>query len=184
VRKGHESAWWSRARGLPKDVHASWLDSLTAQPGRPARILAWGTTPEGWCIGSPAALSYTGGIGWEHVGWHEIERGDWEAEPRRLSWVEYVGGGESTRPASVELTEPGRLPELFRERISASIAVQKFVAISGERGVLVTARRALGPAGEISWHGTLSKGLGRGSAGIREAVDQATAAVRSEYDLL
>jgi hypothetical protein len=184
VVKGRESAWWTRARGLPKDVHASWLASLTAQPGRPGRILAWGTSPEGQCIGSPAALSYRVDDDWEHVGWHEIERGDWEAEQRRLSWSQYVGADESTRAVSLDLTEPGRLPELFRERISASIAVQKFVAISGERGVLVTARRALGPSGEISWHSTLTKGLTRRTVGVQEAVDQATAAVRSEYDLL
>jgi hypothetical protein len=183
VVKGRESAWWSRARGLPKDVHSAWLKSLVEQPGRPARILAWGTSSEGWCIGSPAALSYRRDGVWHHVGWHEIERGDWEAEQRRLSWSQYVGADESTRAVSVVLTEPGRLPELFRERISASIAIQKFVAISGERGVLVTARRALGPSGEIIWHGTVTKGLSRRTESVQEAVDQATAAVRSEYDL-
>jgi hypothetical protein len=183
VVKVRESAWWSRARGLPKDVHAGWLTSLIAQPGRPARILAWGTSAEGWCIGSPAALSYQIDREWLHVGWHEIERGDWEAEQRRLSWSQYTGADESTRAVSVDLIQPGRLPELFRERISASIAIQKFVAISGERGVLVTARRALGPSGQISWHGTATKGLGRRADGVQAGIDQAIAAVRSEYDL-
>ena len=181
--KGRESPWWSRARGLPRDVHASWSASLLSQPGRPARILAWARSPDGWCIGSPSALSYPEAEHWEHLGWHQIERGDWEAEQRRLSWSQYIGDGESTRDVSVELTEPGRLPELFRERISASIAVQKFIAIAGERGVLVTARRALGPSGEIVWRSTLSKGLSRRTPGVQEAVDRATAAVRSEYDL-
>ena len=60
---------------------------------------------------------------------------------------------------SLELIEPGRLPELFRERISATIAVERFVPLAGERGVIIAARRDLGGSGAVVWHGTLTRGL-------------------------
>ena len=112
--KARRAAWWSRSRGLPSVIAESWKASLAAQPGRSARILAWATTPVGFCIASPAALSYGSEDGWEHIGWHEIERGGWNAELRTLSWVLYVGPGQAALRGSLELIEPGRMPELFR----------------------------------------------------------------------
>jgi hypothetical protein len=181
--KARRSAWWSRSRGLPSVIDEPWKASLAAQPGRSARILAWATTPVGFCIASPAALSYGNEDGWEHIGWHEIERGGWNAELRTLSWVLYAAPGRAAVRGSLELIEPGRMPELFRERISATIAVEKFVPLSGERGVTIAARRDLGRAGAVSWHGTLTRGLSWHTNGVPAAVDQAMEQVRAEYDL-
>jgi hypothetical protein len=177
------SAWWSRSRGLPGAVYDSWQASLAAQPARLGRILAWATSQTGFCIASPATFSYGNENGWEHVGWHEIEHGSWNAERSRLSWVRYAAAGEAPSRGSLELTEPGRIPDLFRERILATIAVEKFVPLSGERGVTVTARRDLGRRGAVSWHGTLTRGLSWQTEGVPAAVDQAMEEVRAEYKL-
>src|SRR3712207_4000925 len=109
------SAWWSRSRGMPRETYAAWRASLAQIPGRPARILAWANGPDGLVIGSPAALSLTAHGAWTHLGWHEIERGGWNAETATLAWTLHGG-----RRGSVRLDEPGRLPELFRERIAAT----------------------------------------------------------------
>ena len=170
------SPWWSRTRGLPATTHQSWRTEIAAQPGAPARILAWARADPGYCIGSPALLSVGDEDGWRHVGWHRIEHGGWNAENRTLSWSEYGG-----RRGRVSLSAPGRLPELFRERVAASIAVERFVPVAGERGVTVTARRELGGEGELSWHSTLTRGLTWSSVGVTETAEQAMAALRSEY---
>ena len=180
--EGRRSAWWSRSRGLPDAVYESWKSSLTTQPGRPARILAWATTQAGFCIASPATFSYGNDDAWQHIGWHEIERGGWNAELRKLSWVPYAAPGQAPARGSLALTDSGRMPEVFRERISATIAVERFVPLSGERGVTITARRDLG-GGAVSWHGTLTRGLSWQAAGVPAAVDQAMEEVRAEYDL-
>jgi hypothetical protein len=175
------SRWWSRARGLPRDVHASWVASMAAEPGRPARILAWaagGAPVERFCIGSPAVLSAGGVEAWQHVGWHRIERGGWNDELHQLSWVQLDG-----RRGSVQLDAPGRLPELFRERIEATIVVRQFVPLAGERGVTVSARRDLGAGGGIDWHTSLTRGLSSQDAEVQRAVDDALAATRAEYDM-
>jgi hypothetical protein len=177
-RSAAGSAWWSRSRGLPRAAYASWRESLAATPARPARILAWAAGPGDFVIGSPAALSWGGGEGWTHVGWHEIERGGWNTETGALSWTLHGG-----RRGSVTLDRPGRLPELFRERIAATIALERFVPVAGDRGVIVTARRDLAADGVISWHSSLTRGLTWHSDGVQAAAARAMAELRSEYDL-
>ena len=181
--EARHSAWWSRSRGLPTAVYDSWKASLAAEPGQVNRILAWAASATGFCIASPATFSYGNENAWKHIGWHEIERGGWNAELRRLNWVLYAAPGVAPVRGSLELTEPGRMPELFRERVLATIAVEKFVPLSGERGVTVTARRDLGQRGTVSWHGTLTRGLSWQTQGVPAAVDQAMEQVRAEYDL-
>jgi hypothetical protein len=170
--------WWSKTRGLPATAFDSWLASMRAVPERPTRVLAWAESVEGFVIGSAAVLSHGGDGGWLHVGWHEIERGGWNAETRKLSWTQYGG-----RRGSLELTGAGRLPELFRERVAASIVVERFVPIVGDRGVVVNGRRdlaATSPA--VSWHATLGRGLTWRTPGLEETVDRAMAELRAEYD--
>ena len=157
-------------------MHESWRSEVVAQPGVPARILAWARADPGYCIGSPALLSVGDLDGWRHVGWHRVEHGGWNAENRTLSWTEYGG-----RRGRVTLSEPGRLPELFRERVAASIAVEQFVPVSGERGVTVTARRELTRDGGLSWHSTLTRGLTWSTEGVAETAEQAMTALRAEY---
>ncbi len=155
---------------------------MTELQGRSARILAWARMPDGYCIGSPALLSYGGDDGWQHVGWHEIQRGGWNAELGELSWTEVAEPDEIARRRTIPLTEPGRLPELFRERVAATIAVERFVPIAGERGVIVTARRDLGRDGSISWHSSLTRGLTWQTEGVRDTAERAVEELRTEYD--
>ena len=169
-------------RGLPAEMHASWRTSLRDRDGAPTRILAWARSSDGYVVGSLAVLSLgaaeagADGAGWRHLGWHEIEHGGWNAESRSLSWTLYGG-----RRGRVELADPGRLPELFRERVAASIVVERFVPIRGERGVTVTARRDLGASAAVSWHSTLTRGLSWSGEGVAEEAARACAELQSEY---
>src|SRR5919112_4787998 len=163
--------WWSKGRGLPTATYQSWLDSMQGHPGREARILAWARTPSGVCIGSPSMFSYGNESAWRHVGWHQIEHGGWNSETHKLSWSTYEG-----RREFLELAEPGRMPELFRERVSASIVAERFVPIAGERGVTVSGRRDLAEASPaITWHQTLGRGLSWNSDEVRKAANVALA---------
>ena len=75
------------------------------------------------------------------------------------------------------------LPELFRERVEATIVVRQFVPLAGERGVTISARRPLGAGGPLVWHTSLTRGLTWQTAGVREAVDDALAETRAEFDM-
>jgi len=116
---------------------------------------------------------------WVHLGWHEIERGGWDEETGELSWTRYAGS-----PGSVRLTEPGRVPEVFRERVAASIVLEKFVPIRNGRGVLLSGRRDLAEGDvTITWNSSLGRGLTWQMEGVQEATDEAIAQVRTEYDM-
>ncbi len=171
--------WWSKSRGLPAETYDAWRASLAADAPGPARILAWAEAESGHVVAGPAVLS-VGDLdgGFVHVGWHQIENGSWNSETRQLSWAQYGG-----RRGSVRLTAPGQLPEVFRERIAASIAVERFLPVTGERGVVLNGRRDLAAADpKIEWHATLGRGLSWRTPGLREAVDAALAELRLEYD--
>ncbi len=176
---GKTGKWWSKTRGLPKSAYDSWAAALGAQPGRQVRILAWARAKDGYGVGSPSALSYGDEPGWTHIGWHQIEQGGWDTDTSRLAWTLYGG-----RRGSIELSEPGRLPELFRERVAASIVLEKFVPILGNRGVTISGRRDLSHGDvPITWNSTLGRGLTWQTEGVKAAADEAVAAVRTEYDM-
>ena len=168
--------WWSRSRGLPSAVYDAWLGSMRseARPGHPDPGVGGGSRGTSW---QSAVLSIGDADGtWQHVGWHEIESGGWNAETRQLSWARYGG-------AAVPSTHGAGLPELFRERIAASIVVERFLPVSGERGVVLNGRRDLAQARPVfEWHATLGRGLNWRTPGLRETVDEALAELRLEYD--
>ncbi|GAA3695120.1 hypothetical protein GCM10022204_08610 [Microlunatus aurantiacus] len=173
--------WWSRSRGVPPEAHAGWKKSLTEEPGRPARILAWAPTADGGLVLlSPAVVSVWREDDWRHHGWHEIERGGWNAETAQLRWQTYDG----VRGA-VALPDPARVPEVFRERVDASVVFERFVPLggTGDRGVVVSGRRDLAAgATDLTWHTTLTRGITWRTPGVRELADTALAALRHEYD--
>ncbi len=76
--------------------------------------------------------------------------------------------GARTAPSTlVPIDEPGRLLELVRERVTASVVFQRHVAIDGRRGVRVIARRAPGTAAP------------RGHLGLRVRRGRSTPTTRS-----
>ncbi|MFC7625269.1 hypothetical protein [Microlunatus sp. GCM10028923] len=174
-----KTRWWSKSRGLPAGAYASLVASLRADGQPVERILSWATTGDGFCIGFPALLSYGNEDGWTHVGWHEIESGGWNSETRRISFRAYDG-----RRGLIDLAEPARLPELFRERVAASLVVEKFIPVDGNRGVTISGRRDLADAAApIAWHSTLTRGVTWQTEGIRDLADRALEQVRTEYDI-
>ena len=52
-----------------------------------------------------------------------------------------------------------------------------------QRGVTISARRPLGAGGPLVWHTSLTRGLSWQTAGVREAVDEALAETRAEFDM-
>jgi hypothetical protein len=154
---------------------------LGQTPGRQSRLLAWTTTAEGGLVLlSPAALSVLAADGWRHAGWHEIERGGWNAETGQLRWQTYSG-----QRGAVALPDPAQVPVVFRERVAASIVFEKFVPLAdgSNRGLVVNGRRDLADGTtSIGWHATLTRGVTWRTPGVRELADAAVAAVRHEYD--
>jgi len=85
------------------------------------------------------------------------------------------------RPEHVlDVEEPGRLLELVRERVTASVVLQRHVPLEGRRGVRVIARRA--PRGDrpVEWLYEYDEGIDPDDPAVRFEAERALAAARDE----
>ncbi|GEP40681.1 hypothetical protein NPS01_43440 [Nocardioides psychrotolerans] len=86
-----------------------------------------------------------------------------------------------TRPQHrITIAEPGRLLELVRERVTASIVLQRHVAVTGRRGVRVIARRAPRGRADIAWFFEYDEGIDPEDSSVRASAEAALAAAKSE----
>ena len=131
-------------------------------------------TRDAFYIGSSPAV---------RVPWERVEAADWDRDEAvfRLSLV--GSWGEEKVVHTSALTEPGRLLELVRERVTASIVLQRHIALAGRRGVRVIGRRPPRGTGEIEWFFEYDEGIDPADPAIREASASALAAARADVGL-
>jgi len=179
-------------RGLDRSVRSRWHASAKAAGLEPGNLLGWEPTADGgYCVASVGLLSLAGSTGtdWTHIGWHRMERGGYDKDTATLHWQLYADEpGQET--GEVRLQDPGRLPEIFRDRVAASIAVEHFIALEGARkvknvepGVIISGRRDLArPDAPIEWRASLPRGLDWDVPGLRDLGEASIIRLRGEYD--
>lgn len=153
---------------------------LPAEPGE--RVLAWATGPDGVAAGGTrdALLVRRPGDPDLRLPWQEVEAADWDAEAELLRVVE-VGTFGLERPEHLlRLEEPARLLQLVRERVTASIVLQRHVAVHDGRGLTVLGRRAPSGRGGLAWFHRYDPGVDPDDPAVRRAADAATEAARAE----
>ena len=162
-------------RALDPDTDAA----LTRLVGRRPRMLAAGRGPEGEAVGLIDRLVYRSGGVWHQQFWHEVERGNWDQPTRRLRWTDIDG-----EVVEVELTETGMLPDLFNERVTASIACMRVVELDPRGTAVITARRHLGDStAPLVWRISPGKGASTQLVAGDPTVAAELARLRAEYDL-
>lgn len=166
-----------------KRLPQPWRGTLSEQLGAKPVTLAWSTTLQGLVVGMSSALAVAKGSAeshrWQVIGWHEIESGGWNSDDRQLVWVLNNGAR-----GQANLAEPGQFPELFKERISASIVLRQYVEIDDTRnGLTVSARRRLDESdAELIWQCTPGKGTRMSDPAVAAAAERAVSHLRSQYD--
>lgn len=123
-----------------------------------ARPLAFVEADGTWIVGTRTDLVLVGaapdGATGEvtRIPWERVEGADWDREESRLRVTE-VGRYGEPRPAYVfrmPEAEPAMLLQLIRERVTASVVLQRGRLVEGKRGLKVIGRRSPG-GGPISW---------------------------------
>ena len=158
---------------------------------RGERLLADAVATEGHLGGTRDALYVvrplgTGALSLDEtvrIPWEEVEAADWDSESATLR-VSEVGTWGQTRPVhTFTLEHPGHLLELVRERVTASVVLQRHVPVRGRRGVRVVARRA--PRGDqpIAWLLEYDEGVDPDDPEVQRATDEALAAARIDVGL-
>ena len=102
---------------------------------------------------------------------------------RRSGSARSASWGESGSSTTSTIDEPGRLLELVRERVTASIVLQRHVPVDGRRGLRVIARRA--PRGDrpLAWFYEYDEGVDPDDPEVQRAATEALAAARDEVGL-
>jgi hypothetical protein len=143
------------------------------------RVLASGRGPLGQVLGLADALLWSDGATCHELGWHDVERGGWDRESAMLRW-RTVDGAETALP----LTETGMLPDLFNERVTASIACVRNVELTGSGTAVISARRNLADnRASLIWRVTPGKGTTPEQVAADPSVAGELDRLRAEYDL-
>ncbi|WP_460835795.1 hypothetical protein [Nocardioides hungaricus] len=129
-------------------------------------------------LGTALALEETLRIPWE-----DVQAADWDADASTLRVSEVGTWGEQRPEHAFTLPEPGRLLELVRERVTASVVLQRHVPIRGRQGVRVIARRA--PRGDqpVRWIYEYDAGVDPADPAVQHAAEEALAAAQAEVGL-
>ncbi|MGL5823562.1 MAG: hypothetical protein ACRCYU_01685, partial [Nocardioides sp.] len=112
--------------------------------------------------------------------WEGIQAARWDPNGSVLRVVE-VGAWGRPRPVhEVMVTEPGRLVELIRERVTASILWQRYVVVDAGRGVRVIARRAPDGKASARWFIEYDDGLDPQDPAVQHVTEAVLAHARSD----
>ena len=139
------------------------------------RVLAWGRVqPAGFAVATDAAL-YLPIEGTVRLAWDLIAKATFSDAA-----VLVVEGRPEPRARDrawrVVLDDPGALPTVVYERVTSSVVVSERVALRGELGARIVARRA----GEgLRWTVTFDAGLDPRDPVLRAEADAALAELRS-----
>lgn len=147
---------------------------------RGERLLATASTTSGAVVGGSRDALHVPGREPARLPWEEVATADWDVDERVLRVVEVGTYGAPLVEHRLALAEPDRLLALVRERVTASIVVQRHVPVRGRLGARVLGRRAPGGNGPIGWYVDYDPGLDPADPEVAAVVDAALATARAD----
>lgn len=146
---------------------------------RRRRVLAAGRTAQGQVLGLASALLWSDGTSVHELPWHRVDHGGWDQAAGTLRWTTTDGTEES-----LVLVDAGAVPDLFNERVTASIACLRRVDLSAGGSAVISARRDLGDAtAPLLWRVAPGRGTSPAAVAADPLVAREFARLRAEYDL-
>jgi hypothetical protein len=133
-----------------------------------------------WLLGTRDALVLVSPEGSSSIPWERIETADWDRDQERLRVVEVAGFGERQPVHSLTVTDPGQLLAMVRERVTASVLLQRRVVVSGRRGLSVIARRAPHGRGPVTWAWEYDAGVDPDDPVVRSAAEAGLRAAQDD----
>ncbi len=159
--------------------------AVAVEPGE--RVLAWAETTDGRVVaGTREACYVTGGpdAGPLRLPWERVEAADWDRDTSVLQVAEVGTWGEQRVVHRLPLDDPRSLLQLVRERVTASIVLQRHVPVTDRRGLRVVARRSpvVGDT-PVSWFFEYDAGVDPDDPAVRAAASAALAQARADTGL-
>lgn len=110
---------------------------------------------------------------YSRIGWEQVERASYDSGTLTVVLVPEQGSATLRIPVG----EGRDLPVVVRDRVTASVLVNRFVPLRGDAGVRIVGRRQ--ENGQVLWRSELDPGLAD-DAGARGEAAMALAEVRAE----
>lgn len=156
--------------------------AVAVGPGE--KVLASATAADGTVLAGTRDAFYvvTGGET-RRVPWEQVEAADWDRDTDTFRLSEVGSWGDQRPVHTATLVEPGRLLELVRERVTASVVLQRHVLVGGRRGLRVIARRAPSGAGGVQWVYEYDEGVDPDDPAVRAAAREALELARRDVGL-
>lgn len=115
------------------------------------KVLAFAQDGDRWLLGTRAAVVVVEpGVPPVRLGWEKVQAADWDQETSTLSISEVGRFGEARASYVFVLDSPALLLQLIRERVTASVVLQRGYLVEPKKGFKVIGRRSPG-GGPISW---------------------------------
>jgi len=140
-------------------------------------VLAWAEATDGTVVAGTRDAVY---IGTARLPWEQVEAADWDRDTDLLRLSEVGTWGERRVEHAFSFDDPGRLLQLVRERVTASIVLQRHVPVDGRRGVRVIARRAPHRDRPIAWFYEYDEGVDPADPAVLEVAESALQLAREE----
>ena len=115
--------------------------------------------------------------------WEQVLRADWDEETETLQVERVEDYGQPVSAYSFVLAEPGTLLALVRERVTASVLLQRRIDLERRRGFSVIGRRAPGGGGEVTWAYEFDRGVDPQDPGVMAAAEAALRDARESLGL-
>ena len=143
-------------------------------------LLAWAESDDGRVVAGTRDAIYLDGA---RLPWEDVEAADWDRDTDQFRLTEVGTWGVPRGEHLYTIAEPGRLLELVRERVTASVVLQRHVPVTGRRGLRVIARRAPRGDGEVRWLYEYDEGVDPDDAFVRDVAESALREARAEVGL-
>jgi hypothetical protein len=174
------------------DIPARVLERARLRPGE--KPLAGTAATDGtWLLGTrdallvvPAAESTAPEVervATTRIPWEQVERADWDRDSERLRVMEVGEFGQVRPQHTFAIEDPDQLLPLVRERVTASVVLQRRVVLSGRTGFFVIARRSPSGTGEITWAYEFDPGVDPDDPEVRAAAEQSLQVAAEELGL-
>ena len=151
---------------------------------RGEKVLASATTTDGTVLAGTRDAFYVAADGeTRRVPWEQVEAADWDRDTDTFRLSEVGSWGDHRPVHTATLPEPGRLLELVRERVTASVVLQRHVTLGRRRGLRVIARRAPSGAGAVQWVYEYDEGVDPDDPEVRAAAGEALELARRDVGL-
>lgn len=149
---------------------------------RGEKVLAWARASDGAVIaGSRDALHAREADGSTlRIAWEQVEAADWDRDAGVLRVSEVGRWGDARPEHTWTLEETGRLLELVRERVTASVVHQRHVPVGERRGLRVIARRAPSGRSPVHWIYEYDEGVDPDDPDVRRTAEAALAQAREQ----